>query len=113
MLYEVITDAESFSEHVHLGVEMTVPVYHAFGGSRITSYNVCYTKLLRYPGFGQAVCHHPGLRAAVDHGLQGMPGRKFEHLQDVAGPIDLENGDAAVAIVFDGFAARQGQQWGG
>ena len=60
MLYEVITACGVPSDQVHIKVGETEDVIidiaqklDAYMVVRITSYNVCYTKLLR-------ICHDPG-----------------------------------------------------
>ena len=44
----ILPTDESLTKYFDLAVELDIPIgYHLFPGGRITSYNVCYTKLLR------------------------------------------------------------------
>ena len=66
----------------------------------------------RHTRFRQAVGNHPGFGPAADDRLQPVPAREFERLQDVAGTVHFEHGDAAGTEMVHGLAARQGQERG-
>ena len=93
MLYEVITLTQNNDliyvpaqgsnvvsvfnrETLELVQEITIPGVHGAFMSRITSYNVCYTKLLRFAGFFVILAHNfprlaKQLLNLIDAGLTG------------------------------------------
>ena len=100
MLYEVITDAVAlWGVGGALAVRWTVACRVRFSvpdRSRITSYNVCYTKLLRYldQGEGDLPFYRAKLASARFYADQMLP-------QAIAFAETVKTGDAAIAGLGD------------
>ena len=78
MLYEVITDPCAMVSELKTSQKQLLEISRALHANRITSYNVCYTKLLRDGNIGSGACfiilralNQRGLRLQLGDGVRG------------------------------------------